>query len=372
MVRRIVAAGHELASHGWDHTRVTEQTRRRSAPTTCSRTRVPPRGPRRGGRARLPRAELFHQRRQPLGPRRAGGHRATATAPASRRCGTTSTACPTRRALPLTPRGGRLREIPVTTLPLAGRNLNVGGGGWFRLFPYGFSRWALRRVNGRDGESAHFYFHPWEIDPGQPRIPEGRTLKTRCAPLPEPGRMERRLERLLRDFAWGRMDRGVSRLDPSPPIRRGRMPHEHRGARGQGCRRGAWEAFVSQPARPPPSSIVIPGAGCWSAPSATAVTSCSPRRTGRSVGCCPWPRCAAACSATSSPACRSASTAASRPTLLMTPRWRCASAPVPWPGSWAGRRAGAAPPRALRQRLAGEGAVLHLPQADQLPTTPST
>ena len=101
--------------------------------------------------------------------------------------------------------GGRLREIPVTTVPLAGRNLNVGGGGWFRLYPYGFSRWALRRVNGRDGESAHFYFHPWEIDPGQPRIP-GVGLKTRVRHYLNLGRMERRLERLLGDFAWGRMD----------------------------------------------------------------------------------------------------------------------------------------------------------------------
>jgi len=93
----------------------------------------------------------------------------------------------------------------VTTVPLAGRNLNVGGGGWFRLYPYGFSRWALRRVNGRDGESAVFYFHPWEIDPDQPR-PEGLGLKTRFRHYLNLRHTYSRLQRLLMDFRWGRMD----------------------------------------------------------------------------------------------------------------------------------------------------------------------
>ena len=102
--------------------------------------------------------------------------------------------------------GGRLTEIPVTTLPLAGRNINCGGGGWFRLFPYGFSRWALRRINRREGQSGHFYFHPWEIDPEQPR-PAGVSAKTRFRHYLNLERMEPRLRRLLGDFRWDRMDR---------------------------------------------------------------------------------------------------------------------------------------------------------------------
>ncbi|WP_153061512.1 DUF3473 domain-containing protein, partial [Escherichia coli] len=62
-----------------------------------------------------------------------------------------------------------LLEIPVTTLRLGARNLPSSGGGYFRLLPYALSRWMMRRVNEVDGEPAVFYFHPWEIDPDQPR-----------------------------------------------------------------------------------------------------------------------------------------------------------------------------------------------------------
>jgi polysaccharide deacetylase family protein (PEP-CTERM system associated) len=96
-------------------------------------------------------------------------------------------------------------EVPVTTLRLGGRNLPSSGGGYFRLLPYGLSRWMLRRINQVDRESAIFYFHPWEIDPGQPRV-EGIDLKTRFRHYVNIPRMEARLEKLLDDFRWGRMD----------------------------------------------------------------------------------------------------------------------------------------------------------------------
>ena len=98
-----------------------------------------------------------------------------------------------------------LVEVPVTTVRLFDRNWPAGGGGYFRLMPYALSRWLLRRVNGRDHAPAIFYFHPWEIDAGQPRVP-GIDAKTRFRHYLNLARTEARLARLLRDFAWGRAD----------------------------------------------------------------------------------------------------------------------------------------------------------------------
>ena len=99
-----------------------------------------------------------------------------------------------------------LLEVPATTLRALNRNWPASGGGYFRLIPYGLSRWMLNRVNQRDAQPATFYFHPWEIDPGQPRIP-GISAKTRFRHYVNIGRMEGKLDRLLSDFDWGRMDR---------------------------------------------------------------------------------------------------------------------------------------------------------------------
>ena len=98
-----------------------------------------------------------------------------------------------------------LLEVPITTLRLLNRNLPSSGGGYFRLLPYRLSRWMLRRVNASDGQAAIFYFHPWEIDVGQPRIP-GIDRKTRFRHYVNIDRMEGRLQSLLADFNWGRMD----------------------------------------------------------------------------------------------------------------------------------------------------------------------
>lgn len=104
------------------------------------------------------------------------------------------------------PRPDGFVEIPMTTLRLAGRNLPCAGGGYFRLLPYTVSRWALKRVNRRDRQPCVFYFHPWEIDPDQPR-PAGVPLKSRLRHYVNLRSMEARLRRLLADFAWSRMDR---------------------------------------------------------------------------------------------------------------------------------------------------------------------
>ncbi len=86
------------------------------------------------------------------------------------------------------------------------RNWPASGGGYFRLMPYGLSRWMLQHINHVDDLPAVFYFHPWEIDAGQPRI-SGISAKTRFRHYVNIDRMEARLKRLLGDFHWDRMDR---------------------------------------------------------------------------------------------------------------------------------------------------------------------
>ena len=98
-----------------------------------------------------------------------------------------------------------LLEVPITTLRLFDRNFPSSGGGYFRLLPYALSRWMLGRVNAGEQQPGIFYFHPWEIDPGQPRIP-GISSKTRFRHYVNIDRTEGRLNRLLDDFKWGRMD----------------------------------------------------------------------------------------------------------------------------------------------------------------------
>ncbi len=98
-----------------------------------------------------------------------------------------------------------LLEVPITTLRAFGRNFPSSGGGYFRLLPYALSRWMLQRVNSTDQQSGIFYFHPWEIDTQQPRIP-GIGAKTRFRHYVNIDRVEARLNQLLTDFRWGRMD----------------------------------------------------------------------------------------------------------------------------------------------------------------------
>jgi polysaccharide deacetylase family protein (PEP-CTERM system associated) len=97
-------------------------------------------------------------------------------------------------------RHGALWEIPGSTVRVAGLNLPVAGGGYFRLAPYAWTRWGIERVNRLEGQPVIFYLHPWEIDPRQPRFPVS-TLK-RLRHYANLGRTEARLERLLSDFRF--------------------------------------------------------------------------------------------------------------------------------------------------------------------------
>ena len=101
--------------------------------------------------------------------------------------------------------GSDLLEIPVTTAEFGGRRLAAGGGGFFRVLPYGFSRWAIRQVNRRDHRPAVFYFHPWEVDPDQPRV-SNAPMKSRLRHYTNLDGMADKLRQLIGEFQWGRMD----------------------------------------------------------------------------------------------------------------------------------------------------------------------
>lgn len=209
LMRRIVAAGHELASHGWDHARVFTMDARGFAEDI--------------GRA--------HKALEDAGGQAIAGYRAPsfsidARTPwahqvlAEQGYAYSSSVAPVGHdhyGWPQAPRfafrpvpGAALVEVPVTTVEWAGRRQAVGGGGFFRLFPYAFTRWAYTRVNGRDRRPVAFYFHPWEIDPDQPRVP-GAPLRSRLRHYTNLSGMAAKLRQMLDDFSWGRMDQVVER-----------------------------------------------------------------------------------------------------------------------------------------------------------------
>lgn len=205
LVRRIVEAGHELASHGYAHQRASEQSR---AEFRADIDRAKKLLEDTAGVAvlgyRAPSFSINQHNLWALDELAAAGYRYS------------SSIYPVRHdhyGMPDAPRFAHhprghdgVMELPATTVQLFGRNLPAAGGGWFRLLPYPVSRWMLRQVNRRDGQPGIFYFHPWEIDPDQPRQ-RGVGLKTRFRHYVNLSRMEGRLSRLLRDFQWDRMDR---------------------------------------------------------------------------------------------------------------------------------------------------------------------
>ena len=202
MVRRIVREGHELASHGYGHQRVSDLT---DAEFFDDITRAKALLEDIGGQAvlgyRAPSFSIGADNLWALDTLKRAGYRYS------------SSIYPVQHdhyGMPDAPRFAHeirdgLLEVPPTTLRMFNRNLPSSGGGYFRLMPYALSRWMLQQVNRRDAQSAIFYFHPWEIDPGQPRV-AGINLKTRFRHYVNIGRMEQRLSRLLDDFRWGRMD----------------------------------------------------------------------------------------------------------------------------------------------------------------------
>ena len=205
MVRRIVAAGHELASHGYGHLRASDQSRAefdndiRSSKALLEDI---------GGQAvvgyRAPSFSIGHANLWALDALHDAGYKYSSSIYPIAHDHYGMPDAPRFAFYPNGPDG--LLEVPITTVKMGGRNLPAGGGGYFRLLPYALSRWMMEKVNREDQESALFYFHPWEIDPQQPR-PEGLGAKARFRHYVNIERMERRLELLARDFKWDRMDR---------------------------------------------------------------------------------------------------------------------------------------------------------------------
>ncbi len=204
LLRRIVEQGHELASHGWDHARVHTLD-----PASFAED------------LRRARQEIEDAGGMPVTGYRAPSFSIDGRTPwafdvlAEQGYAYSSSVAPivhdhygwreaprfAFRPLADSP----LVEIPVTTAEFAGRRLAAGGGGFFRVLPYGFSRWAIRQVNQREDRPAVFYFHPWEIDPGQPRV-DNAPLRSRLRHYTNLDAMAGKLARLLRDFRWDRMD----------------------------------------------------------------------------------------------------------------------------------------------------------------------
>ena len=110
---------------------------------------------------------------------------------------------------PYRPGAGSLVEIPMTTVRVGGRNLPISGGGYFRLMPYALFRALLRRFHAADHRPGVFYVHPWEIDPGQPRVKTAGRM-SRFRHTVNLGRTADRIDHLLRDFRWDRIDRAFA------------------------------------------------------------------------------------------------------------------------------------------------------------------
>jgi len=199
MVRRIVAGGHELASHGYGHQLVNELGRDAFRNDVIRAKGILESI---GGVGilgyRAPSFSIGRDTLWALDVLQDTNHRYS------------SSIYPIQHDLygmPEAPRFAHVRpngllEVPATSLRLFNRNFPAAGGGYFRLLPYRVSRWSIRRVNRRERESTVFYCHPWEIDPGQPRVDSAR-MKARFRHYVNQSRMLPKLERLLADFTWG-------------------------------------------------------------------------------------------------------------------------------------------------------------------------
>lgn len=209
LIRRIVDAGHEIASHGYGHDRVFTLTPEQFA-TDIVRTRklledasgqkvIGYRAPSFSIDQRTPWAhEILAQQ---------GYTYSSSVAPVKHDHYGWAEA-PRFAFRPVA--GSDFLEIPVTTAALGPKRLAAGGGGFFRLLPYAFSRWAIRQVNNDEQRPAVIYFHPWEIDPDQPRVANA-PIKSKLRHYTKLDVMADKLRRLPKDFRWERLDAIVAR-----------------------------------------------------------------------------------------------------------------------------------------------------------------
>ncbi len=219
LIRRLVDAGHELASHGYDHRRVFTMTpeefrldlgKSRDLLEQAGGTAVQGyRAPSFSIDTRTPWAHSILAEE--------GYRYSSSVAPVVH----DHYGWPEAPRFPFRPLAdGGLIEWPVTTARLLGRTVPVGGG-FFRLLPYFLSRRALRQLNGKDGRPAILYFHPWEIDADQPRVTKA-SLRSKLRHYTNLSRMEAKLGRLIDDFRWDRVGALVddqARDAPCWPVR---------------------------------------------------------------------------------------------------------------------------------------------------------
>jgi polysaccharide deacetylase family protein (PEP-CTERM system associated) len=205
LVRKIVAEGHELASHGSEHRRADAQPPeafrqdiRRSKAMLEDIAGVTVRG------YRAPTFSIGDSNLWAFDILAEEGYAYSSSVYPVRRDYYGMPSAPRFAFFPL--EGRLLEEYPITTLRLGHRNFPGGGGGFFRLLPYVMSRAVIARINRIDRQPAIFYVHPWEIDPLQPRV-KSLGFKSRFRHYLNLDKTAGRLERLLADFAWDRMDR---------------------------------------------------------------------------------------------------------------------------------------------------------------------
>jgi polysaccharide deacetylase family protein (PEP-CTERM system associated) len=203
VVRRIVESGHEVASHGMCHIRVWTQSPdefRRDILEAKKRLEDAGGAAVRGYRA----ASWSLDHRTPWAHQviaEAGYEYSSSVYPVAH----DHYGVPSAPLAPFFVKGSGILEVPASVTRILGRNWPAGGGGFFRLLPYSLSLWLLKQARHLPDRPAIFYFHPWELDPDQPRM-QGITTKTRFRHYVNLGGVEKRLARLLSDLQWGRMD----------------------------------------------------------------------------------------------------------------------------------------------------------------------
>lgn len=205
IIRRMVEGGHEVASHGWGHQRVTDlDWQRFEADIVRSKALLEDLSGQEVVGYRAPSFSINDQNLWALDCLAQAGYRYSSSIYPVQH---DHYGMPDAPRFAYFPRGENgVLEIPATTVRLWGRNIPAAGGGYFRFWPYVLSKWFIAHLNNHESQAAIFYFHPWEIDAEQPRQ-TGISLKTRFRHYLNLHRMEERLNALTSDFKWDRVDK---------------------------------------------------------------------------------------------------------------------------------------------------------------------
>ncbi|WP_420812024.1 XrtA system polysaccharide deacetylase [Parasphingorhabdus marina] len=204
LMQRIVAAGHEVASHGYDHKRVFNLTPQQFRDDLeKSRKLLEDSSGQKVSGYRAPSFSIDQRTPWAHEILAEQGYRYSSSVAPVHHDHYGWTGSPRFAWKPVA--GSDLIELPVTTVAAGGRVLAAGGGGFFRLLPYALYQWAIGRMHRDDGRGAIFYFHPWEIDPDQPRV-DNAPLKSKLRHYSRLNVMHAKLLRVAKDYRWGRVD----------------------------------------------------------------------------------------------------------------------------------------------------------------------